>query len=148
VGVKEEKDTGSIEELRMSNLSKMNTVINKLSDEPFEWGKSDCFIFTASLVKAWHGKDYLALHLCNYKDEATAEEYIKTYGGLERLTTGTLGYALKHPEHCIDGDVVTAEVAPGEFALGFVFSGKALLKGKHKVYRMPLKKCSKGWRVK
>jgi len=41
------------------NLSKINKLMNKLSDELFAYGKNDCFTFTNALVKEWHGKDYL-----------------------------------------------------------------------------------------
>jgi hypothetical protein len=130
----------------MNKLSKMNKLINKLSDEKFEYGKNDCFTFTARLVREWHGKNYLAFHLV-YKNEDEARAYIGRYrGGIEELTTGTLGYGIE-PTACEDGDVVIAEVSPGEIALGFVYGGKGLFKTEKRVGQIPLKKCIKGWRI-
>ena len=126
------------------NKGKMNSLINKLSDEKFSYGKNDCFTFTAALVKEWHGSDYRKLH--KYKNKAEAMRYINENKGIERLTTGTLGYGVS-PEKCGDGDVVIAEVAPDEIALGFVFDGHGLFKGKKKVMKMKLSNCVKGWRL-
>lgn len=123
----------------------MNALINRLSDEKFKYGKNDCFTFTAALVKAWHGKDYLPLHR-GYRSERAARDYLEQHGGIEALTTGTLGYAVD-PTRCRDGDVVTAEVRPGEIALGFVFDDRAYFKTKTRVVVASLERCRKGWRV-
>lgn len=132
----------------MNKLSNMNKLINELSDKPFEYGVNDCFTFTAKLVKEWHGKDYLQLHINQYSDEESANEYINRYGanGLDMLTTGTLGYGCD-PERCKDGDVVIAEVGDNQVALGFVFNKKGLFKTEKRVGQVPLKKCIKGWRL-
>ncbi len=130
----------------MADLSKMNDLINELADEEFKFGKNDCYTFTARLVKEWHGKDYVKLHAV-YKSEKQANEYIAKFGGIEALTTGTLGYSID-PAKCQDGDVVTAEVAPGQVALGFVFGEVGLFKSKKKVFKMDLDKCRKGWSIK
>ena len=130
----------------MKKLSNMNTLINELSDADFEYGKTDCYIFTAKLVKEWHGKDYIKHHAV-YKNKKQADAYIEKFGGIEALTTGTLGYSTD-PVRCVDGDVVTAEVAQGQVALGFVQGGHGLFKMKKTVVRLPLKKCRMGWSVK
>ncbi len=130
----------------MTNLSKMNEVINKLSDAPFKYGKCDCYIFTTELVKAWHGKDLTKLHAV-YKNKKEADAYIKKFSGLEALTVGTLGYPVA-AEHCEDGDVAMAEVGPDGLALGFVFDGHALFKTKKKPIKVKLKDCLKGWRIR
>ncbi len=130
----------------MSDLGNMNALINQLSDEPFKFGRSDCYTFTAKLVKAWHGKDYVKTHAC-YKNEKEAKDYMARFKGIEALTIGTIGYGV-HPVNCRDGDVATAEVAPGEVALGFVFGGKAFFKGKKKIFKLPLDKCRMGWNIR
>ena len=119
------------------NKSKLNKLVNDLSDKDFEYGKNDCFTFTNALVKAYHSKDYLKLH-SGYTNEAEA--------GIEALTTGTLGYS-RNPELCAEGDVVSAEVAPEEIALGFVAGKYALFKMESRVIKLPLKKCRMGWRI-
>jgi hypothetical protein len=131
----------------MTDLSKMNKLINKLSDEPFRYGKSDCFTFTAKLVKEWHGKDYLPLHIKAYKSEKTAAEYMARFGGIELLTTGTLGYPCRSVD-CLDGDVVIGDFGDAGIALGFVYDGNGYFKGKKKVLKLPLKKCLRGWRIR
>jgi hypothetical protein len=125
---------------------KMNALINKLADAPFAYGKNDCFTFTNALVKQWHGKDFRSLH--KYKTKGEAIKYVAKNKSIEALTTGTLGYSVD-PETCVDGDVVTAAVGPDEsLALGFVYDGHGLFKTSTTVKALPLKLCSKGWRVK
>jgi len=128
----------------MISLGKMNKLINKLSDEPFKYGTNDCFTFTNALVSEWHGGDYRLLH--QYKNKKEAIAYLTAYGGIEKLTTGTLGYS-RAPELCRDGDVVTAEVSSGNIALGFVFNGHGLFMTEKRVAKLPLKKCRLGWRI-
>jgi len=130
----------------LMNLGKMNKLINKLSDEPFEYGVNDCFTFTNALISVWHGSghNYSVLH--QYENKKEALKYLEVYGGIEKLTTGTLGYP-RAPELSEDGDVITAEVAPGEIALGFVFKGFGLFMTEKRVIKLSLKKCSKGWRM-
>ena len=125
------------------NLAKMNKLINKLADEPFKHGKNDCFTFTNALVKEWHGKDFRKQH--PYKNKKEALQYMAEFGGIDALTTGTLGYPVD-ANLCRNGDVVLADVGSGD-ALGFVFDGNGLFKSAKSVVRVPLKKCLKGWRV-
>lgn len=130
------------------NLSEMNKLVNRLSDAPFEYGKNDCYLFTAKLVKQWHGKDYLTFHSKAYKDEDSARQYIEANGGIVALVTGTLGYPVKDILQCGDGDVVVAEVAPGQLGIGFVFKGHGLFKMEMKAAKLPLKLCAVGWNIK
>ena len=122
---------------------RMNKLLNKLSDEPFKHGKSDCFTFTNALIKEWHGKDFRKLHPYKTKKEAIA--YMAKFGGIEALTIGTLGYAIA-PNRCVDGDVVSANVS-GDIALGFVYGGFGLFKAKKTVVKIKLNKCLKGWSI-
>ena len=128
----------------MTDLSKMNSIINKLADEEFKFGENDCYIFTAKLVKEWHGKDYTKLHAV-YSNDEEAKKYMELHGGIEELTKETLGYPID-PVACRNGDVVTAMVGDG-IALGFVYNGYGLFKSKKKVFRLSLDDCSKGWRI-
>jgi hypothetical protein len=123
----------------------MNTLINKLADEPFKYGKSDCFTFTNALVREWHGHDYRKLH--PYKTKSEAEAYIGHHGGIEALTVGTLGYPVA-AEHCVDGDVVIADLNADGPVLGFVFDEHGLVKTRKKVAKLPLSKCLRGWRIR
>jgi hypothetical protein len=123
---------------------KLKELMNKLSDEPFEYGVNDCFTFTNALVKEFHGRDYRKLH--PYKTEEEAREHMKDFG-IEGLTLGTLGYAIQ-PTSCKDGDVVSAMVAKGEVALGFVWNGKALFKTRKRSISLPLSRCRLGWSIK
>ena len=121
-------------------------LLNQLADEPFRWGKSDCFHFTAQCVEVWHGIDFRPLH--KYKTMKQAEQYQAMFGGIEQLTTGTLGYPLKDVELARDGDVVTARVAKDMIALGFVAKDRGWFKLKKRVVPLPLNKCRKAWRIK
>jgi len=124
----------------------LNKLINKLSDEPFKYGKTDCYQFTARLVKEYHGIDHIKLH-CVYKNKKEADEYMAQHGGIEALTTGTIGYPLKDVTECVTGDVVTATTSGEDVALGFVANGYGLFKTKKRVMKIPLKKCRVGWRI-
>lgn len=126
-------------------LDKMNELLNEMSDEPFKFGKNDCYTFTARLVKQYHGVDHVKRHAV-YKNEKSANRYMEMNGGIEALATGTLGYSID-PVACKDGDVVSAEVGDG-VALGFVYDGYGLFKGKKKVLRLKLNKCRMGWSIK
>ena len=129
----------------MVDKFEFDRVLNELADEPFKWGKNDCFHFTARCVLAWHGKDYRSLH--PYKTKKEAVEYIKKHGGIERLTTGTLGYSIRAGiPH--DGDVVSIEVRPGEIALGFVANRKIWLKTEKRVVAVSLTKARMVWRIR
>lgn len=123
--------------------SKFNSYINKLADEEFEYGKSDCFTFTAKLVKKHHGTNFLPFH--RYDDEEEAEQYMQKYGGIVALTTGQLGYSVD-PMRCRFGDVVIAEFKTG-LCLGFVLDNEAIFKTKTRAVKLPLKKCKFGWRL-
>ena len=129
----------------MTTLIRMNKLINGMADAPFKYGKTDCYIFTARLVKEWHGIDHIKTHDV-YKSKKQAEEYMAKYGGIEALITGMFGYSCP-PENCKDGDVVTAFTSAGDIAVGFVFAGNGLFKGKQ-VTKMPLSDCRLGWRIK
>ena len=131
----------------MSKESKMNVLINELSDEPFKYGKSDCFTFTNALVKAWHGDDHNYRHLHPYKNKKEALKYMHQHLGIEQLTVGTLGYPVA-AAHCRDGDVVTANVGDKNIALGFVYNGHGLFKGNNGVVRLHLADCRQGWRIR
>ncbi len=125
-------------------MNEMNALINRLSDETFKYGSADCFTFTNALVKEWHGRDYRLLH--PYKTKYEAKKYLALHGGIISLAVGTLGYSVD-PIKCVDGDVVAAQVAPGEVALGFVFRGNGLFKGKKCVLKLSLTKCLRGWNI-
>lgn len=140
----EEPDGKSI---GMDKFAKLNKLVNKMADEGFEYGKNDCYSFTTALVKEWHGEDLSKIHKV-YKNRKQAEEYMRKSGGIEALTTGTIGYPRKSPKLCEDGDVVTAEVEKGVIGLGFVFDGKGLFLMKKTVAKIPLDKCRMGWKIK
>lgn len=123
--------------------AKLNKLINKLADEPFKYGKNDCFLFTNALVKEWHGQDFSELH--PYKNAREAASYMKAHGGIEALTTGTLGYPAR-TDMLVDGDVVLGETNLGP-ALGFVYKGHGLFKAPKTVLKIKLSRCIKGWMI-
>lgn len=128
------------------NKTEFDKLLNELADEPFKYGKNDCFHFAARCVHAWHGKDFRKLH--PYKSAKGAETYLNEHGHIETLTIGTLGYPLKNVLEARDGDVVTAEVARNQIALGFVANGKAWFKTKKRVVPFKIERCRFAWRIK
>ena len=129
----------------MSKLSKLNAAVNRMADAPFKYGVNDCYIFTSTLVKIWHGRDFTKKHAV-YKSKKGAAEYMAKFGGIEALTTGTLGYSVQ-TNLLADGDVVLCQMEEGEIALGFVYDGQGLFLGNKTVLRVPLEHCLKGWRI-
>lgn len=121
-----------------------------MSDQRFEYGEMDCFVFTASCVLAWHGKNFLEKHSQFYCDQESADDYIHRHGGLARMITAELGPPIRSPLEARDGDVVLAVVTPmtrSQAGLGFVAGGRALFKGARRVLTVPLTACSLAWRI-
>jgi hypothetical protein len=130
----------------MSRESTLNTLVNKLSDQPFEYGINDCFTFTNALVEAWHGKSFKDCQKYKTKEEAMA--YIAANGSLQTLIMEQLGYPV-NAENCENGDVVTAKVGPdGSVAFGFVYDGHSLFKCNKGVKKLKLSHCLQGWRIR
>lgn len=128
----------------------INKLLNEMSDQRFEYGEMDCFVFTASCVLAWHGKNFLESHAGQYEDQESADDYVQRHGGMARMVTADLGPPIRSPLVARDGDVVLAVVTSAtrsQAGLGFVVGGRALFKGARRVLALPLGACSLAWRI-
>jgi hypothetical protein len=133
--------------------------------EPFSWGKNDCCLFTADAILAMTGVDVAAEYRGkNYSDEAGAFAELHTVTGGTTVEDAATYAANKYGMKLLPsvlfaqrGDLVlfTNAAGPAEpgstvsLALGIVYhNGKhALFGGPKGVSRIPVKSCTKAWRV-
>ena len=58
----------------------MNEAIEAVRDKPFVWGKHDCCLFAADVVKAMTGEDPMTEFRGQYKDQESALRALKEIG--------------------------------------------------------------------
>ena len=56
-------------------------------DKPFEWGKHDCCLFAANVVKAMTGEDPMVEFRGKYTDQESAIAALKKYGSVNLYQT-------------------------------------------------------------
>lgn len=136
---------GSIIERKKNWELRLVEAISKEQNEPFEWGKHDCALLMAASVRAIYGDDHPALkEFSKYKDEKTAKRFLAKRGGLDRIVSEYFGEVNKLSAQ--QGDLGIYE-ADG-FAAGLVIiDGSALGKSPDGIFRMPIKKLTKVYRV-
>lgn len=114
-------------------------------NQPFEWGKHDCAILMAASVRAIYGNAHPALkEFVKYKNETSAKRLLAKRGGLDKIVS----------EYFDEINMLSAQqgdlgiyVADG-FAAGLVIiDGAALGKSPDGIFRMPIKKLTKVYRV-
>jgi hypothetical protein len=145
----------------------LHAFIEARKREPFCWGKNDCCIFTADAIEAMTGVDVAAdyRHL-SYSDEAGAFAALHSVTGGQTVEDAATYAANKYGMKLLPsvlfaqrGDLVlfdqatvsgnAALPAAGAQALGIVnHNGKhALFVSTRGVARVPVKSCTKAWRV-
>jgi hypothetical protein len=120
-------------------------ILEAYRNEPFEWGKCDCCLFSANVVRDLTGKDFARGLRSKYRSKTGALKLIAEYGSLEKLLDETLGAA--HPAMLARrGDFVLADVP--EPALGVCDGARAIFKGEDsRLVAVPLGRCIKSWRA-
>lgn len=86
---------------------RLRTYLDRVQEEPFEWGQHDCALFAADCVKAMCGVDPAEAYRGTYYSARGAAEALRTYGAGTLLKTVTewLGDS-KSPHFAQRGDVV------------------------------------------
>jgi hypothetical protein len=111
--------------------------------QPFEWGKCDCYTFTANVVHAVTGKDFRDLF--DYRSERDALKLIRSKGGFLAVVTHVLGEPCS-PKLCQSGDPVLL-MNEGREMLGVMFQRCIVVKTALSVRPVPLDLALYGWRL-
>lgn len=131
--------------MRVENWpSVLMAMVEKAEREPFVWGKNDCCLWVADIVKAMTGKDFAEGMRGKY---STIEEAVEIYNGfslLEYINTIlenriSINFAQR-------GDVVMAKFPVGE-TLGICIGGMAAFKTLTGLIQIPMLNCDHAWRI-
>lgn len=114
-------------------------------DAPFEWGKHDCALLMAASVRAIYGDEHPSLEEFNkYTDEKSAKKYLTRRGGLQKIVSEY--FAEVNMLSAQQGDLGILE-ADGYAAGVVIIDGVALGKSPDGIFRVPIKKLTKVYRV-
>ena len=122
---------------------------------PFAWGKHDCALFAADGVEAMTGVDIGADFRGKYTDQPGAMALIKKLTGGSTVADAAAWCAGKHglvewehPRCAQRGDLVVFQAPTGELVAGLVhLAGCIVAVGEGGLYRFPISKVLRGWRV-
>lgn len=136
--------------------TRLHAAIEARRSMPFTWGKNDCCMFAADLVKAMTGGDIAAKWRGAYSDAVGAALAIKRGGGIAGLVESVSAEfglrELPSVAYAQRGDLVeidiehTAGDAAGP-ALGVCVGAQVAAAGEKGVVFVPTLKCRKAWRV-
>jgi hypothetical protein len=128
---------------------RLNDYVASVFNEPHEWGKHDCAIFTCDAVLAMTGVDIMPEFRGKYSSEAEARELIVNSGNSD--LAGVMETRLPRvPRPSVQrGDVVMVKggnlgIAYGDVALCV---GEDQLTGKVGIIRIPREDWRKAWHV-
>lgn len=133
---------------RRSNWEELLALyIDRVRDQPFEWGQHDCAHFAAGAVKAITGVDLMEGWRGQYTDARSAAEGLRARG--LRTLKGAVCHYLGRPMHPVfarRGDVVMRHKAlgvchgRGAWFVGAVVNHEGLV-------HVALNECQAGWRI-
>lgn len=107
-------------------------------------GQTDCAPFTADIVKAITGTDYLGSFPAYSTDEEAAA-IIASFGGVEPMISSVLGPS-KHPSRATDGDVM-AFTAGGRPGMGICCGVVTATVGMNGLEFIKTLDCSAAWSI-
>ena len=124
-------------------------VLEALNDWPeskFRWGTADCCQLAGFIAYQLTGRDYLAAF--NYNDELSAEEVVKTAGGLSEAVSRALGRSPVELDQLRPGDPVLFRYRGIDALCVNLGNGRAAgLTKDGKLTEISLKFCSHGWNI-
>ena len=139
--------------------SELTAVLYEIRDTPFEWGKSDCFSWTNTVVERLTGQNFF-LALCDSLKVPEKDRHYKSSKGFKRLLKKygvTSFYDLVYQMYgepikvsfARRGDVVMIEVLGTEQrpTLGICRGQDVMFKTLDGNALVPLAKCVCAWRV-
>lgn len=125
---------------------RLNAAIEAARERPFSWGKQDCCMFAAGVVRDLTGKDLAAPFRDAYAGRDEAGLLLAELGGVEALATAFLGEPLPGPAFAQRGDVVMVQTDEGP-ALGICDGAAAWFPGPRGLVHRPMGDWRKAWRV-
>lgn len=122
---------------------RLSAYLSFMRNEPFEWGKNDCVLYSMKGVEALTGINVYQQYI-GYTDEAGAQKIIEDNSTIEQLVSKHLGESHRNFMKARRGDVVL--VKSPELTCGIVDdSGEYIAVITKKGYmRLPLRKA---WRI-
>lgn len=130
-------------------IDRLPDILAGYRDAEFEWGKLDCCLFCAEVVRELHGKDFATGWRARYRSKAGALRLMEEYGGVEGIVREILGEPVP-PLLARRGDPVLAreiEVVPEGESLGIADGRHAVLLTQRGLVTVPLQLCAMGWRI-
>lgn len=85
--------------------NRLSEYLQKMKDEPFEWGKNDCILFAAKGYEAMHCENYYSKYL-PYSTKEEAHAILKKYGGFRGIIGKNIGSGHKNYLKARRGDPV------------------------------------------
>ena len=127
------------------DLVKLSEAIRREAGRPFRYGVTDCFQFTASVVRSAHGLDYAA-EFGVYGTRRESLRILRKHGGYRGLISSCLGEPMAEVELGRDGDVALC-ACDGVEACGVICQGAAIIKLEAGAERIPLGMVTAVWAV-
>lgn len=124
-------------------LNKMILISREL---PFEWGKHDCCLFAAHVVKALTGEDFTIPFIGKYATAKGAARLLKKHGGVRGIATAALGEEI-NPLAAQRGDIVMIDGEHGD-TLGVCIGRQCVAPGFTDLIYFPMTAAVTAWRVK
>lgn len=115
---------------------------------PWDWGKTDCCMFYANVVKQVTGQDLAKKYRGKYKTELGAARLIKKFGSIEGLLSDIFGPPVSPCQRFASVlDPVIAEFA-GRECVGVCIGWRAAFLAEDGILiTLPLEDCKMNWKV-
>lgn len=140
----------------------LQTYLDRVREQPFEWGTHDCVTFACGAIKAITRVDLIDTHVGTYSTKKEAAQKLRDlgHGTLIRAVTSALGKSV-HTAQAGRGDIVLRRDG-NNFSLGvavshgwswFVgeetsaFAGDGLPITRHGLVAIPTAQCTRAWKV-
>ena len=123
--------------------------IDACHDRPFEWGRWDCCLFAADLVRLMTGWDPAEVLRGMYRTEVGAMRLAEGRGGMRCMVTGLLDIEPKEPMLLRRGDVALLRPlsAMKIEQLGVCVGDAAVVASDRGVMYRPMSSALCGWRI-
>lgn len=124
--------------------------INEAAAKPFRYGSMDCCMFAAEVIEAFTGQDYASDYRGFYRNREESYGVVAKHGTTADMVSDLLDLMpVYDPEILENGDValVHMPLLYPDPIVGVVFEGSIVLKGRKRVFRVPLDKGLMYWHL-
>jgi hypothetical protein len=115
--------------------------INNASLNRFRWGKLDCCLFAADVVRSYTGIDYAYEYRDAYGTREQSYKIINQHGSIKEMVTNLLGIEpIAQPIGLDHGDLALVEMPliVNSPIVGVIFGDMIVMKGKRKMHDLPI----------